>query len=135
MLILPTNKLLYFLRTFIDIFRKNLLAFLLGPLAIIPAMIVYAVAFKFIDPEANYDQGSVALLFIIFGLLVAYPVTLIIGLPCSVLLEKFGKFNLINLLIVTAGFYLCFNYGRLISRVSIYLVLCSLGRMWLLVFL
>jgi hypothetical protein len=90
------------MRTFGDLFRKNLLSFLLGPLAVIPATILYAVAFKFIDPVANYDQGSVAPLFIIFGLLVAYPVTLIIGLPCSVLLEKFGKFNLINLLLVSA---------------------------------
>ena len=90
------------MRTFGDLFRKNLLAFLLGPLAVIPATILYGGVFKFIDPVANYDQGSVTPLFIIFGLLVAYPVTLIIGLPSSVLLEKFGKLNLINLLLVSA---------------------------------
>jgi hypothetical protein len=95
----PLLVALYFMRTFSELFRKNLLAFLLGPLALIPATIVYAIAFKILEPVANFDQGSVAPLFILFGLTIAYPVTLIIGLPCSILLEKFGKFNLVNLLI------------------------------------
>ena len=89
------------MRAFGDLFRKNLLALLLGPLAVIPATIVYTLGFQFIDPAENQEQFGIAPLFILFGLIIAYPATLIIGLPASILLEKFNKFNLLNLLIVS----------------------------------
>ena len=89
------------MKTFSELFRKNLLACLFGPLAIIPATIVYSLGYKLIEPAANEDQSGVMPLFILFGLIVAYPITLLVGLPVSILLQKLSRFNLMNLLLVT----------------------------------
>ena len=78
-----------------------MLACLFGPLAIIPATIVYSLGYKLIEPAANEDQSGVMPLFILFGLIVAYPITLLVGLPVSILLQKLSRFNLMNLLLVT----------------------------------
>ena len=89
------------MRTFSETFRKNLYACLLGPLSVIPATILYTLAFKFIAPEANTDNFELLPLVVIVALMVAYPITLVFGLPISIILQKLNRFNLFNLIIVT----------------------------------
>ena len=86
------------MRTFSTSFRKNLFATLLGPLSVIPATIVYALAFKVIEPSANNSNFELVPLVVVVALMVAYPVTLLFGLPISLILQKVNRFSLINLL-------------------------------------
>ena len=98
------------MRTFSETFRKNLYACLLGPLSVIPATILYTLAFKFIAPEANADNFELLPLVVIVALMVAYPITLVFGLPISIILQKLNRFNLFNLIIVTNSCLLIYGY-------------------------
>ena len=89
------------MKTFSDSFRKNAFACIFGPLAVIPATIVYALAFKIIAPQANSSNFELVPFVAFIALAVAYPATLFLGLPISLILQKMGKFNLVNLLIVS----------------------------------
>lgn len=65
---------------------------------------LYTLFFKLYEPSANADNLEIVPLFIVIGLLVAYPVTLILGLPISLILQKYDKFKLQYLsLIVLVG--------------------------------
>jgi hypothetical protein len=98
------------MNTFGEQFRKNLLACLMGPLAILPATVLYSLGYKLLEPAANEDQSGIVPLFILFGLLIAYPMTILVGLPISLLLQKIRRFNLFYLLsascFVVAGYTL-----------------------------
>lgn len=89
------------MKTFSDLFRKNLYACLIGPLEVIPATIIYALAFRFIAPEANRDNFELVPLVALIALIVAYPITLFVGLPLSIILQKYGNFNFRTLLAIT----------------------------------
>lgn len=85
------------MKTFSDHVRKNIYACLFGPLAILPASIGYALFFKVYEPSANVDNFQIVPLFILIGLIVAYPITIFVGLPLSFILQNLGKFNLITM--------------------------------------
>jgi hypothetical protein len=99
--------------TFSELFRKNLLACLLGPLAIVPASALYALGYKLLEPTANEDQSGIVPMFILFGLLVAYPMTILVGLPISLLLQRICRFNLFYLL--SASFFVVAGYTLFVS--------------------
>jgi len=110
------------MRTFSETFRKHLIACLLGPLSVIPATILYTLAFKFIAPEANADNFDLFPLVVIVALMVAYPATLFVGLPISFILQKFNRFNLLNLLIAVTTCLLIYGYltnARMIELVLV----------------
>ena len=88
------------MNTFSSQFRKNFLACLIGPLAIIPATVVYALAFKVIEPAANVDNFELVPFMALFGLLFAYPVTLLVGLPISLVLQRMHTFNFATLSVI-----------------------------------
>ncbi|MBB5213247.1 hypothetical protein [Microbulbifer hydrolyticus] len=93
-------------------FRKIIPALFLGPLAIIPAFIFYAIFMRLIS-EPNSEIGSVAGLFILGGLVIAYVSTLILGVPVALILSKLGKFTLPNLLVY--GFVLSMIYSLFVG--------------------
>ena len=96
------------MKTYGEIFKTKFLACLLGPLAIIPAAILLSLVFKLIDPTTNQDQMGAIGLFIAFGLIIAYPATLLLGLPLSIVLEKFEQLNLLNLLLIVVLLVGCY---------------------------
>tara|TARA_B100002003_G_C13633537_1_gene323823 strand:+ start:59 stop:445 length:387 start_codon:yes stop_codon:yes gene_type:complete len=98
------------MRTFSTSFRKNLYAILLGPLSVIPATIIYALAFKVIVPSANNSNFELVPFVIVVALMVAYPVTLLLGLPVSFILQKTNRFSLINLLGATLSLILIYGF-------------------------
>jgi hypothetical protein len=98
------------MRTFSTSFRKNLFATLLGPLTVIPATIVYALAFKVIEPSANNSNFELVPLVVVVAVMVAYPVTLLFGLPISLILQKVNRFSLINLLGATLSLILIYGF-------------------------
>ena len=121
------------MKTYGDLFRKNLLACIFGPLAILPATLLYALAFKIFAPESNQNQVDVISVFILVGLIVAYPLTLIIGVPLTITLEKLNKLNLSNILLATVGlvsFYAVVQGGSFLGYLfilyfAVWVAICS----------
>lgn len=81
-------------------FRKNFFACLLGPLAVIPATLLYILVPAIFFEQSLDGQFGFFLFFMFMGLCIAYPITLAFGLPISLLLQRFNRFNLYYLLIV-----------------------------------
>jgi hypothetical protein len=86
------------MRTSAVVFKKNRLACFFGPLAIIPATIIYIWTINTFGPEEYKTQNGVGFLFVIVALFFAYILTLMVGLPVSLYLQRLGKFSLRNLL-------------------------------------
>lgn len=83
-----------------NLLRKNLLACLVGPLAIIPASLIYRASFAFLDSSLHLLDFEGILIFAFGGLVVAYTITFILGLPIALLLHKYQKLNFVNISLV-----------------------------------
>ena len=81
-------------------FRKNFFACLFGPLAVIPATLLYILVHAIFFQQTLDGQFGFFLFFMFMGLCIAYPITLVFGLPTSLLLQRFNRFNWYYLLIV-----------------------------------
>ncbi|WP_041521885.1 hypothetical protein [Gilvimarinus agarilyticus] len=80
--------------------RKNIAAVLFGPLLLVPAMTltyVFLALFKG-SPTNPMDVVGVSLFFSIWGLVVAYPAALFLGVPSILLLKRYKKLNYFSVL-------------------------------------
>ena len=119
----PQMRALYFMKTFSDSFRKNFYACLIGPLSVIPATVIYALAFKIIEPEANTTNFDLVPFLVFVTLVIAYPITILFGLPISLVLQKTEKFNFLNLMLVTLFSVLLYAFLTDAQSVEIYLII------------
>ena len=82
--------------------RKNILVFFVGPLALIPAVLIATLILLFFNAGEDFLEGFASGLVVLFyGLVfIAYPATLILGIPAIIILEKTNKYGLVPLLII-----------------------------------
>lgn len=80
--------------------RKNVLAFLLGPIFLLPAMMLGILVSAVFDPSADIRAALEAFYIYAFvGLIFfAYPMTLFLGLPAIHLLSRYKRLTLAYLL-------------------------------------
>lgn len=84
------------MKTFTPDTRKLIVAALLGPLAIVPALLLVGAIFMVRFPVGDVVSGVLALS--MFGLVMAYPAVLVIGVPGVMLLRHFGRLSLLSLI-------------------------------------
>jgi hypothetical protein len=90
----------------------------IGPLAIIPAMLLAISLSRFIYPEAQTDllrQYHGGLVISFFGLFLSYGFTLLYGVPMYWLLNRLGKYNLLTVIfasLVPALLFGLFNHEQ-----------------------
>lgn len=89
------------MESFSEFTRKNVAAVVLGPLALIPTLLLLAyVEVLFKNQSAKVAFGELFPLYTAVGLPFTYLVTLIVGLPTVVILNKLNKLNLLNITLV-----------------------------------
>ncbi|WP_370978414.1 hypothetical protein [Agaribacterium sp. ZY112] len=83
------------MKTFSITTRKNTAAVLLGPLLLVPIMtLTYVVLALFNGSPTNLvDVVGVSLFFSLWGLIIAYPAVLFLGVPSMLLLIHYKKLN------------------------------------------
>ena len=88
--------------------KKNLAAGLIGPLGLYPAFFVAWIVLALLDTcegRASFESASDGLLLFLgmatVGLIYAYPLTIVFGLPAAALLRKVKLFNLPVVLLVS----------------------------------
>lgn len=84
------------MKTFSETTRKNVLSILVGPLAVIPAMLlmgVFTVVF-FPEQSARTDWREVFNFFGSLITLIAYVLTVVVALPIVLVLQRFNQFTL-----------------------------------------
>ena len=93
------------MRTFSDTTRKNVISVLVGPLAIIPAILLMGLASHLLYPEesAITDWKQVFNFYSVIALVIAYVLTAFLALPLVVALQKMHAFTLINVVLVALG--------------------------------
>lgn len=75
--------------------RKLIVVVLVGPLAILPALLLLSLATALLDTT---DAGTSFLLFSLIGLEIAYPVSIVFGVPILLVLKHFNQLNLVTLI-------------------------------------
>ena len=93
------------MKTFSQATRNNLVVFFIGPLFLIPAVLLMIPIVAYFDENFIYPDRIFTIAFVtaIIGLFtVAYPLTLFIGLPAIYFLRKAKKLSLLNMIL--AGF-------------------------------
>ena len=76
----------------------------LGPLAVIPAMLLAVSVLRLMYPEAQAEllrQYHGGLVVSFFGLFLSYVFTLLYGLPIYWLLQKLGRYNLFTVILAS----------------------------------
>lgn len=82
---------------------RTILAFFLAPLVAPPLFVLSQAPFVagwLTDGAAFFDLTA---FFSLYVLPIAYPATLVLGLPAAVILEKLGRLNLLSLVAVAAA--------------------------------
>ncbi|PCJ97581.1 MAG: hypothetical protein COA42_24515 [Alteromonadaceae bacterium] len=89
------------MKAFSQFTRKNVGAFFIGPLALIPAVfILLSLEIVFNNQASSTMWMGLFPLYAAIGLAIAYPATLFLGVPSVVVLKKHGRLTLTNLLLV-----------------------------------
>ena len=93
------------MKTFSDTTRKNVISVLVGPLAIIPAILVMRLVINllFLEESALTDWKQVFNIYTVIGTVVAYVLTTLFALPLVVVLQKMKAFTLLNLVLLALG--------------------------------
>lgn len=83
--------------------RKNIFTFLIGPLALIPAIVLGSIVMSiFVEGNNLLSTFKFGLFIAFFGLIVfAYPATLFVGIPSIMILERKGKYGLLPLILIS----------------------------------
>ena len=83
------------MKTFSITTRKNTAAVLLGPLLLVPVMTLTHVVLALFNgsPTNLIDVVGVSLFFSLWGLIIAYPAALFLGVPSILLLKRYKKLN------------------------------------------
>jgi len=77
---------------------------LVGPLAVIPAMVFGVFIIKvsgLTHSSFSAEELKFTLMVSVIGLIYAYPLTMLIGMPLFILLRKFNKDNFITILFIS----------------------------------
>lgn len=89
------------MKTYSQFTRKNVGSFLFGPLAIVPTIFILLSFEAFFNQQASSTMWiGVFPLYAGLGFLIAYIATLLLGVPSVIVLSKYGRLTLINLLLV-----------------------------------
>lgn len=93
------------MRMFSNTTRKNIISVLIGPLAVIPAMLVMGLVSHMVYPEASAttDWKQVFNFYSAIAMLVAYTLTVVVALPLVVALQKMQAFTLLNVVLLALG--------------------------------
>ena len=90
--------------TFSDTTRKTVLAILVAPLSVLPAMLVSITVFIIFNREMSYDVVEIyqgGLLAAAIGTAISYAATLCYGLPVYWLLKKINENNAFSMALVS----------------------------------
>ena len=77
---------------------------LVGPLAVIPAMLIGVLIIKvsgLTHTPLSVEDLKFTLMVSVIGLIYAYPLTMLIGMPLFILLRKFNKDNFVTILFIS----------------------------------
>jgi hypothetical protein len=90
------------MKTFSDTTRKNIFVFFVGPLVMLPAVLLGALVLSlFAGGEDLLSALGFGLFVASIGLVVfAYPATLVIGIPAIIILERKNKYGLMPLVLI-----------------------------------
>ncbi|AZN34483.1 hypothetical protein PSH55_16425 [Pseudoalteromonas sp. Angola-31] len=93
------------MKTFSDTTRKNVISVLVGPLAIIPAILIMGLVSHLLFPEesAITDWKQVFNFYSVIGIMIAYVLTTLFALPLVVVLQKMKAFTLLNVVLLALG--------------------------------
>ena len=93
------------MKTFSATTKKNIISVLVGPLAIIPAILLMGLASHLIFPEnsAITDWKQVFNFYSVIGIAFAYVLTALLALPLVVALQKMQAFSLVNVVLLALG--------------------------------
>ena len=79
--------------------KRILIAAGLGPLSVIPVMLVFVVASNLTGSySSSTNWGEVFLVSVTVGLAIAYPAMLFLGLPTALVLERIGYLNVFTVI-------------------------------------
>jgi len=84
--------------------RKNVAAILIGPFSVLPICIVFGSIFSLLfggGLDQFTNEAAAYLLMGLIGLPIAYVVTFIYGLPSVLLLAKFNRLSLLNVVLLS----------------------------------
>lgn len=100
------------MKTFSETTRKNVISVLVGPLAVVPAILVMGLVshLLFPDESAITDWKQVFNFYSVIGIMIAYVLTTLFALPLVVVLQKMNAFTLLNVVLLALGIAgaLCF---------------------------
>ncbi len=88
------------MNVFSELTRKMVLACALGPLAVIPAVVLYELCFNFSSNRSYATIHDMAILYLFIGIPIAYIAVIFVGVPITLILSRVGRLNLINLLTI-----------------------------------
>ena len=77
--------------------KRNIASVLVGPLALIPALVFYGMVANLLGPEDDVAWLQIAELYFLVGVPLAYAATFILGIPVGLVLDYFGKLTAVNL--------------------------------------
>jgi len=88
------------MKTFSSTTRKNITASLIAPLAVIPASLLLSCYSLLASYSSLSKLFAETMFLIISGLIVAYPITVVVGFTSVLILKCFKYFNLVNTLLI-----------------------------------
>ncbi|WP_028877547.1 hypothetical protein [Teredinibacter turnerae] len=90
------------MKTFSVTTRKNVAAVLLGPLFLVPAMLLTYLVLALLNngsPTNSSNVIGISLFFSFWGLIIAYPAAIVLGVPSVLILKRIGKLNYFTVLV------------------------------------
>ncbi|WP_018277572.1 hypothetical protein WKI13_13230 [Teredinibacter turnerae] len=103
------------MKTFSITTRKNVAAVFLGPLLLVPVMTLTYVFLALFNgsPTNLIDVVGVSLFFSLWGLIIAYPAALFLGVPSILLLKRYKKLNYFSVVLsgVAWSIPIALNFG------------------------
>lgn len=93
------------MRTFSDTTRKNVISVLVGPLAILPAILLMGLVSHLLFPEESSvtHWGQVLNFYSVIGIAIAYVLTVVLALPLVIALQRMQAFTLVNVVFLALG--------------------------------
>ena len=90
------------MRTFSETTRRNVFAVAVGPLALMPAIVLATLVNVLLQGGDSDWQGAImsSLFVSVIGLLIAYPLVVAIGVPAILVLLRYQKLGFFSLAIV-----------------------------------
>ena len=88
------------MNTFSITTRKNIIASLIAPLAVIPASLVLTIYSLIANGSSLSKLTSETFFLIIIGLIYSYPLTILFGFTSVLILKRFKMYNLFNTLVI-----------------------------------